>query len=233
MNKLYLIVALWLIALIGFVSSLDSLSGVKTGDVMTIRQTCVDSTYITISISYPNNTIAIKDVSMVDNTNGLWTYDFTDTNTEGYYDVCGISDGCEKTFCTKFYVSPNGRLIENNGSVSIGILFFLGLLALTLIIFGCYLLNKGTFVNYLGIFFICLGFVFLYWGLHLANIYATTINYSSGAGNTTTGMFKVISGFIKLAPYLVVFMVVLVILKLYKVYKTKQNNDDGWDEDKY
>jgi hypothetical protein len=82
--------------------SLESLNQVTPGETINIRQTCVDATYITISITYPNGTLALTGQALADNTNGLFTYDFTDTTTPGRYDVCGVSDGCEKTFCTYF-----------------------------------------------------------------------------------------------------------------------------------
>lgn len=99
---LYIIVCLWIVGLIGIVTGLDSLGNFEQNQIVTIRQTCVDSTYITIAIYYPNSSIAISGQSMNDNGNGQFSYDFTDTINFGRYDVTGISDGCEKTFATYF-----------------------------------------------------------------------------------------------------------------------------------
>jgi hypothetical protein len=108
-------------------SALDSLGNFEQNQVVVVRQTCADATYIKLSIYYPNSTLAVA-ADMVDNTNGQFTYDFSSTEIFGRYDVTGTSDGCENTFATYFLIGG-----ESSGGMTTTfiILFMLFLLFVT------------------------------------------------------------------------------------------------------
>lgn len=99
-----------MIFLIGFVSSLDSLGTFKQDNDVRITQVCSNATYITLSsITFPNSTIAIEGINMTSAGNGEYYYNFTNTSDVGRYYVRGISDGCEETFVTYFYINNKGQ----------------------------------------------------------------------------------------------------------------------------
>jgi hypothetical protein len=93
-----------------YVSALDSLGTFKQGQQVRISQVCSDATYINISsISYPNSSVAVSGIEMTSAGSGEFYYDFNFTDTNGKYDVRGVSDGCEGTFVTYFEITLDGQ----------------------------------------------------------------------------------------------------------------------------
>jgi len=87
------------------ISSLEYMPNQKQNQIVTITQSCINATYINItSISYPNSSIAVSNIIMISNNNSEFYYDFDKTSQLGRYDIRGISDGCEETFTTYFFV---------------------------------------------------------------------------------------------------------------------------------
>lgn len=132
--KYKLLLAMFLgLFLIGNVFALDTIGTFKKNETINFCQICYDATYISISIKYPNSTIALLNDNLTSFGNGLFCDYFNLTENNGRYNVLGISDGCDKTFVTYFYINPTG--IEssdaNNSIVSLAI-WFLFIIAIIL-----------------------------------------------------------------------------------------------------
>ena len=131
MNKALYIIILSLL-LIAPALSLESLGPGGQNEDFTIVQTCSDATQINItSIQFPNRTIDPTTIEMSSSGNGGYYYIFNRTADVGRYDVCGISDGCERNFCLYFEITPEGENIGETNILLSGILF--GLLTTTVV----------------------------------------------------------------------------------------------------
>lgn len=236
MKYKFFVMFIFIIFLIGLVSSESNSLGIfKQNNCISLRQIC-NCTYVNISsVTYPDSTQALNMVSMT-KLRTEFNYTFCNTTQLGTYTVNGFGDdsGEQSIFIYDFEITPSGTIVSDTGQVSIGILYFLVIIGFGLIFLGFLFLNKeNIWTNALGIFLMCLGFIFIYYDLHLSNLYATTIAINSGAGNTTTGTFVMISRLLKLTPYLVSLIVVGVVIKLYRNHKKKKENIDGWDSNKF
>ena len=78
-----------------------------------------------------------------------------------------------------------------------------------------------------------IGFSFLYYDLHLSNLYASTIAINSGAVNVTTGAFLMIVRFLKLIPLLIAGIIAFSSVKLLRKAIKKRRGYDGWDNNDY
>lgn len=133
-----------------------------------------------------------------------------------------------------FLVTPNGVAPADVGQMSVGILYFFIMLSAIFIFLGyLFIKNDSIWITYVGLFMMIIGFGFVYYDLHLSNLYATTIAVNSGAGNVTTGAFIIISNFLKLAPYLVAGVIAFFSIKLFLATVKKKNSSDGWDNGNY
>jgi hypothetical protein len=131
-------------------------------------------------------------------------------------------------------VTPTGKKVEDVGQISVGLIYFFIMLGFGLILLGYLLLgNSSVFVSYGGLFLMLLGSAFLYYDLHLANLYASTIAYTSGAENVTSGAFVMVARFLKITPLIVAGVVAFSSVRLLKKALFDKKSSDGWDEDKY
>jgi hypothetical protein len=131
-------------------------------------------------------------------------------------------------------VTPTGKTIQDVGQISVGLIYFFILMGFGLIFLGYLLLgNPSVFVSYGGLFVMLLGSAFLYYDLHLANLYASTIAYSSGAENVTSGAFVMVVKFLKLAPYIIAGIVAFASIRLLNKAIKNKGNSDGWDGNSY
>jgi len=48
--------------------------------------------FTNVSLTYPNSTLALNNVPMVDSGGALWTYEFCNTTGLGRYDINGVGD---------------------------------------------------------------------------------------------------------------------------------------------
>lgn len=148
---------LFFIAELLFISSafsLESYGTFKQNSEIRITQVCSDATYVTItSISYPNSSIAISNINM-SYSDGEYYYIFNKTNELGRYDLRFISDGCEKTAASYFYITKDGT--ENNflkSDLQFFIFFFVSLIFGTgLGLIGYYKDNKLLILASIGFF---------------------------------------------------------------------------------
>jgi hypothetical protein len=131
-------------------------------------------------------------------------------------------------------VTPTGKIVSDIGSLSTGILYFFVLIGFGFIFLGyLFLKNDSVWIKYTGLFLMIVGFAFIYYDLHLSNLYATTIAINSGAENVTTGAFIMITNFLKLAPYLVAGIIGFASVKVLRASIKKNKNKDGWDDNNY
>jgi len=188
-----------------------------------------------ISIYYPNGSVFLENGETTPQGSGSFNYSVV-------FDDLGIYK--VKNFCTdgtysyskegNYKITPSGVEIDNDASISIGILYFYVILGLGLVFLGfLFLRNESLWVSYSGLLIMLLGFTFLYYDLHLSNLYATTIAVNSGAGGTTTGAFVMIARFLKLAPYIVGGIIAFFSVRTLRMAMGKKRGNDGWDENKY
>ena len=136
------------------------------------------------------------------------------------------------SFCKT--ITPTGKQIDNEGQVSVGIIYFFVIIGFGFIFVGYLFLNNNSlWISYSGLFMMLIGFGFIYYDLHLTNLYATTIAINSGASNVTGGAFLMIVRIIKLAPYLVAGIIAFASVKLFRASISRKKSKDGWDNNEY
>lgn len=132
------------------------------------------------------------------------------------------------------YITPTGKSISDVGQISTGIIYFYLILGLGLVGLGfLFLRNNSIWISYTGLFIMLIGFTFVYYDLHLTNLYAQTIAVNSGAENVTSGVFLLVLRFIKLAPYIVAGIIAFASVKVLRATINKRKNNDGWDNNDY
>lgn len=110
MNKGIFLLFLSCIVLSNFISASTSLGTFEQGEEIRVSFNCENATYFNLSsISYPNSSIAISNISMGYFVNGEYNLTFNLSNEIGRYSVKVISDGCDKTFNDYFIISSNGE----------------------------------------------------------------------------------------------------------------------------
>lgn len=142
----YLFFLLFIIALLSptVLAEVQTLPGAyKTGNCVTLKQTCSNCTYVNWSLSVPpNQTVVITNQSMAKSSPTLWTAIFCNTtiNGEYIYDTFGDENGNIALSSVSFIVNPIGKVLTTAQAglylfiLLIAILFFV----LTLLI-GIYL----------------------------------------------------------------------------------------------
>jgi hypothetical protein len=117
-------------------AEINNFAGVKQGDCVTIKQVCASCTYVNVSVSYPNSTLAITNQEMTNQGGGTWTYEFCDTPDKGRYDIIGSGDleGTDTGFDVLYFeVSSTGTELTQAKALSytiiliISIFLFLGI----------------------------------------------------------------------------------------------------------
>lgn len=89
----FVIIVLLLMSMTSFVfAEINSFGSFKQDTDVTVKQTCASCTYVNASIFYPNSTLAVTNVGMIDQGGGTWTYLFNDTRAQGRYDITGSGD---------------------------------------------------------------------------------------------------------------------------------------------
>ena len=85
-----LIVGIFLIGLVS--AEINNYAPIKAGECITVKQICASCSYVNVSISYENSSLAIINQGMTNQGGGIWTYNFCDTSQLGRYDVMGSGD---------------------------------------------------------------------------------------------------------------------------------------------
>lgn len=215
------------------VSALDDLGSAKVNQQYQFCQVCQDASFITLSsIQTPTSSVLINE-NMTSTGSGQFCYNYTPIEL-GRYDFRGISDGCEGTFATYLEVTPSGKLTTSaDSNFGVGVMFFIVVLGIVFISMGFYFISKSFWLTWLGIFFFVIGFFLFYQDLHLANLYAQTVAINTGADNSTTNVFVMVTRFIKLLPYFSWLIVGFAIVRLLRMNAERKKDNDGWDNNSY
>ena len=114
---------LMLVLMLGFVSSeVNDYSPVKQNDCVLLKQICASCSFTNVSLTYPNSTLALNNVPMVDSGGALWTYEFCNTTGLGRYDINGVGDleGVNTGFDVLYFiVSPSGSVLDSASSTTL------------------------------------------------------------------------------------------------------------------
>jgi len=106
-NKAIFLFLLLLVGSFMFVSSeVNTYGSYQRGSIVSIRQVCSSCSYINISVSYPNSTLAVSNEQMFNEGGGVWTYEFNQTSIQGRYDVSGTGDlgGTPTSFDVLYFI---------------------------------------------------------------------------------------------------------------------------------
>ena len=164
---LLLIIGMFLISLAS--AEINDLGLVKQNHCILIRQSCASCSYVNISISYPNQTLAIKNVAMDYQGGGLWTYNFCNTSQLGRYDIVGSGDleGTDTSFDVLYF---NVTSTGNGGLIKwLIIIFSFAFLFLFLSI----MTNEEIFVYISGVSFLLAGIMIMIYGIDILNDWTT------------------------------------------------------------
>jgi len=194
------------------------------------------SATMNLTVTYANGSLFLDSVEASSIGNGIFNYTTTFTEIGTYRPTLVCIDGSNSNSDSSgiYEITPNGKHIEDDGQVSIGILYFFVMLGLGLVFLGfLFLKSDSVWVRYFGIFIMILGFTFLYYDLHLSNLYATTIAINSGASGTTSGAFIMIAKFLKVSPYIVALIIAFFSVRTFKEAMGNRDKNDGWDNNTY
>ena len=117
------ILFLMLILMCGLVASeVNDYSPVKHNECVTLKQVCASCSFVNVSLTYPNSTLALSNEPMVNSGGALWTYDFCNTTSLGRYDISGVGDleGTNTGFDILYFeVSPSGSILNSASSITL------------------------------------------------------------------------------------------------------------------
>lgn len=159
-------ISIFLVLLLFFVSFVSAGleqfgDGFPRGSIIHLTQDCSDSTFILInSISYPNSSFAVANITMINQGNGRFVYDFNNTFSSGRYDVRGISDGCSGTF--SFYFDVTDAI---QSKISFDFTKPLNLVLLVLVFLFCLLLLYLRQFMWLSFILVIIGLVMFFSGI--------------------------------------------------------------------
>lgn len=188
---------------ISFIVALDDLGTYKQSEDIRIRQTCASCSYINLTISFPNSTLAVTNAGMTSAGAGVWYYDFQDTDVVGRYDVVGVGDlnSIATSFATYLVVTRSGTETPDGMPTLQGIL--------AIIIFGVawFMLFMSDKFKEVGpkIFFLLLGFIFIIGSMITIFQILLDNNATTGLSTTLTALITVV-----LTVFFIVFLFVMI-----------------------
>lgn len=163
-----IIISLFLISFV-CAESQSSIGTFKQGEIITITQGCVNSTYANITKIYVDgtqNNFINSETSMIETSNNNYDYNFSQTQTIGTYVVIGHCDldGIDTQWSPTFEVTPSGWISSTGQSM---ILVFIVLMIFVLLYFSVNgivnAVNGGwqityiciTYILFFSLFFVC------------------------------------------------------------------------------
>lgn len=214
----------------------------KAGEITNLQFICTVDNQIpsagatyNFSIYFPNGTSLFNNQLAQANGQGSFNYTLTFPDS-GTYKIKSFCYDTLGNFSSEDFleVTPTGKIIQDVGQISVGILYLFIIIGFGLVFLGYLFLNSDSlWVSYGGLFMMILGFAFVYYDLHLSNLYASTIALNSGAENVTSGAFVMIAKFLKLAPLIVAGIIAFSSVRVLKEAIKKKKSSDGWDGNKY
>jgi len=109
--------------MVGFVNSeVNNYESVKQNECVILKQVCASCSFVNVSLIYPNSSLALSNIPMVDYGGALWTYEFCNTTELGRYDINGVGDleGVNTGFDVLYFVvSPSGSILDSASSTTL------------------------------------------------------------------------------------------------------------------
>ncbi len=201
-------------------AEINEYAPVRQGECVDIKQVCASCSYINLSVSYPNSSLAVINEGMVDQGGGTWLYNFCETSELGRYDVTGSGDllGTDTGFDVLWFeVTPDGQ-VTNGWKIAIKI--FTSLSALLLMILFLYLstnnLKNGSVSTeekpVIRFFFLGVAFIFLIAHIIITNI---ILHDTLGIGSITNAYTSIMYIFFTILIF--IFLFTLVKIAFYEV----------------
>lgn len=223
---------LWLFLFIGLFlfsfanAEINNFAPVKQGQCTTIKQVCASCSYVNISISYPNSTLATINKGMSNQGGGTWTYNFCNTSQTGRYDITGSGDleGTATGFDV-LYFEVNEAGIEMTSARTNSTLF---------LIFILFLLFAGSIVILIQSESYITKFIF-YWASHLLSLLLTFVGWQLGiegllGGTALTGIFRIMFWVLTVAMIPMIFVSVAWVVYIHAYNEHFQNLiEKGYD----
>lgn len=131
MKKIYLVLICFL--LLPLISAeIQYLGTFKTDNCVTLKQTCVNCTYLNVSVTIPPSQLAIilnQNMTHQLGTN-LWTFEFCNTSQNGeyFYDTFGDPDGISEQASVNFVINPIGKILTTAQATLYFLIFILTVL---------------------------------------------------------------------------------------------------------
>jgi len=119
-------------------SEVNDYASVKHNECVLLKQVCASCSFVNVSLTYPNSTLVLSNVPMVDSGGALWTYEFCNTTQLGRYDINGVGDleGTNTGFDVLYFeVTPSGSILDSASSTTLfGSLLVMLILSIVFII---------------------------------------------------------------------------------------------------
>lgn len=133
--KLIFALAFFLVALplVSAETNLNDLGSYPQGKCVLIKQVCATCSYVNVSISYPNSSLATQNGGMNKIGSATWTFEFCNTTTKGRYDINGEGDisGSPTAFTSYWFdITSTGNRLGTENSI-----LYLGLIAILIFLF--------------------------------------------------------------------------------------------------
>lgn len=221
-NKIILMLALSILLTVFLVSSqsIQTLGVFKQNDCINLIQICSDCSYNNISnVISPNSTIVLSSSSM-QKTGTYFNYTFCNTTQLGRYIVNGYGDvgGTLTVWSYDFSITSSGTELKTSDSI-LSILFFFGILIISIIFFGLSLVFNNRKTIFVSIFFLSMGimivivdFVYI---MNIMNRYQESMGYASSIFNNLyylITLLLIVGGFT-----IVVFLFVYAMTRLKEI----------------
>lgn len=189
----------------------------------------------TLNVRSPTQVLIVNNEPMTFNAGGIYNYTFGAyrlSEIGEYPSTISCSDSADSGFRNfNIGVTKTGSVVSDaESNISTGTVYFILAFGALLIIFGMFMLGKGFWAGWVGVFTIIFGFILLYYDLSLVNYYVNNITLSGG---TTTAVFTLVARFIKLLPYVTILIIGFAVVAIFKAVKKSKNSGDGWDNNSY
>lgn len=179
MKKLTITLAVMFCLTISMISlanaEINNFAPVKQGESITIKQVCASCSYVNLSVSFPNSTLAITNEGMSNQGGGTWTYEFSNTSEIGRYDVQGSGDlsGTDTGFDVLYFeVTKTGKILETGETLiyfilafGVFLLFGLSFYFMLAVPYGNEINEKGAVIQITKLKYVKLALILLTWVL--------------------------------------------------------------------
>jgi len=134
--KLGIFILVALLIGLGIISFVSADLGTFTQGKDVILKGNLNATFVTVSVYFPNSSIAVNNQTMDQKKGNIWEYTFTNTSTQGIYiyDYCDENaDNCKENI---FELTTTGRSLTTDKSIIYVVFFFLFIFLFIITILG-------------------------------------------------------------------------------------------------